>query len=152
MPGASRGHVGPFGRPPRPARQRDEKSARPGESIGIEERSVSGTVFGAQGAERVPAGDQYEPVAHEGPPADEHTVTPAPPAPPRHEPEEHLGQETAEYEVEAEFGDEPAKKGEKSDKGGEDVLEETPEFLQDTPDHDRLWFEQRPPRDFDFDG
>ena len=33
-----------------------------------------------------------------------------------------------------------------------DVLEETPEFLQDTPDHDRLWFEQRPPRDFDFDG
>jgi hypothetical protein len=35
---------------------------------------------------------------------------------------------------------------------GEDVLEETPEFLQDTPEHDRLWFEQRPPRDFDFDG
>jgi hypothetical protein len=33
----------------------------------------------------------------------------------------------------------------------DDVLEETPEFLQDTPDHDRLWFEQRPPRDFDFD-
>ena len=35
---------------------------------------------------------------------------------------------------------------------GDDVLEETPEFLQDTPDHDRLWFEQRPPKDFDFDG
>jgi hypothetical protein len=34
---------------------------------------------------------------------------------------------------------------------GEDVLEETPDFLQETPDHDRLWFEQRPPRDFDFD-
>ena len=34
---------------------------------------------------------------------------------------------------------------------GEDVLEETPEFLQDTPEHDRLWFEQKPPRDFDFD-
>jgi len=34
----------------------------------------------------------------------------------------------------------------------EDVLEETPEFLQDTPDHDRLWFEQRPPKDFNFDG
>ncbi len=33
----------------------------------------------------------------------------------------------------------------------EDVLEETPEFLQETPDHDRLWFEQKPPRDFDFD-
>ena len=34
----------------------------------------------------------------------------------------------------------------------EDVLEETPEFLQETPEHDRLWFEQKPPRDFDFDG
>jgi hypothetical protein len=33
----------------------------------------------------------------------------------------------------------------------EDVLEETPEFLRDTPEEDRLWFEQRPPRDFDFD-
>lgn len=32
---------------------------------------------------------------------------------------------------------------------GEDVLEETPEFLQETPEHDRLWFEQKPPRDFD---
>ena len=35
--------------------------------------------------------------------------------------------------------------------GDEDVLEETPDFLQDTPEHDRLWFEQKPPRDFDFD-
>jgi hypothetical protein len=34
---------------------------------------------------------------------------------------------------------------------GEDVLEETPDFLQETPEHDRLWFEQRPPRDFDWD-
>jgi hypothetical protein len=34
---------------------------------------------------------------------------------------------------------------------GEDVLEETPEFLRDTPEQERLWFEQRPPRDFDFD-
>jgi len=34
---------------------------------------------------------------------------------------------------------------------GDDVLEETPEFLQETPEHDRLWFEQKPPRDFDLD-
>ncbi len=33
----------------------------------------------------------------------------------------------------------------------EDVLEETPDFLRDTPDQERLWFEQQPPRDFDFD-
>jgi len=55
------------------------------------------------------------------------------------------GGETVEYDVE----------GAATGKGGkdeEDVLEETPEFLQDTPDHDRLWFEQKPPKDFDFDG
>jgi hypothetical protein len=39
-----------------------------------------------------------------------------------------------------------------ADPADEDVLEETPDFLQETPEHDRLWFEQRPPRDFDFDG
>jgi hypothetical protein len=33
----------------------------------------------------------------------------------------------------------------------EDVLEDTPEFLQDDPDDDNLWFEQKPPKDFDFD-
>jgi hypothetical protein len=38
-----------------------------------------------------------------------------------------------------------------SDEPGEDVLEETPEFLQETPEHERLWFEQKPPRDFDWD-
>ena len=53
--------------------------------------------------------------------------------------------ETAEFDVERALAGESAERG-------EDVLEETPEFLQDAPDHDRLWFEQRPPRDFDFDG
>jgi hypothetical protein len=52
------------------------------------------------------------------------------------------GEETVEFSVEDAA----------SREGKEDVLEETPEFLQDTPEHDRLWFEQRPPRDFDFDG
>jgi hypothetical protein len=33
----------------------------------------------------------------------------------------------------------------------EDVLEETPEFLEETPEDDQLWFEQKPPKDFDFD-
>ena len=40
---------------------------------------------------------------------------------------------------------------EEPEEPGEDVLEDTPEFLQETPEHDRLWFEQRPPRDFDWD-
>jgi hypothetical protein len=63
-------------------------------------------------------------------------------------PADVTGQETTEYHIEEELEPphEPAGDSE------EDMLEETPEFLQDTPDHDRLWFEQRPPRDFDFDG
>jgi hypothetical protein len=72
--------------------------------------------------------------------------SPAPPpltSPPPREPADYAGGETAEFEIELE--EEPGA-------DGEDVLEETPEFLQDTPDHDRLWFEQRPPKDFDFDG
>jgi hypothetical protein len=67
--------------------------------------------------------------------------------PPAAPPGVSAGPETAEYDVEdalsAEERHQPA--------GDDDVLEETPEFLQDTPDHDRLWFEQRPPKDFDFD-
>ncbi|MFN8174767.1 MAG: hypothetical protein U0T02_06845 [Solirubrobacteraceae bacterium] len=49
----------------------------------------------------------------------------------------------AEGEGERERGAEPS--------GEDDVLEETPDFLQETPEHDRLWFEQKPPKDFDFD-
>lgn len=59
--------------------------------------------------------------------------------------EEHhyVDQDTVEHDVEAEHLEHSEE---------DDMLEETPEFLQDTPDHDRLWFEQRPPRDFDLDG
>ena len=65
-----------------------------------------------------------------------------PPSGPAHpdEPFARVEQETEEYELEPE------------EEADDDVLETTPEFLQDAPDHDRLWFEQRPPRDFDFDG
>lgn len=58
---------------------------------------------------------------------------------------------TVEFDVEEALGDEPHHGHAEPEPEGDDVLEETPEFLQDTPDHDRLWFEQRPPRDFDFD-
>lgn len=33
----------------------------------------------------------------------------------------------------------------------DDVLEDTPDFLEDAPEADDAWFEQRPPKDFDFD-
>ena len=32
-----------------------------------------------------------------------------------------------------------------------DVLEDTPRFLEDAPEDDDLWFEQKPPKDFDLD-
>lgn len=32
----------------------------------------------------------------------------------------------------------------------DDPLEGTPDFLEETPEHDRLWFEQKEPNDFDF--
>ena len=37
-----------------------------------------------------------------------------------------------------------------AEQGEVDELEETPDFLQETPEHERLWFEQKPPKDFDF--
>ena len=83
----------------------------------------------------MPAGEPEAPVAPPAPaPEDRASVLDAgdvadvQPAPP---PEPELA-----------IGDEP--------EAGEDVLEETPEFLQETPEHDRLWFEQKPPRDFEF--
>jgi hypothetical protein len=74
------------------------------------------------------------------PHADEPPPPPPPVAPHLEELPPHLDQETEEYELEPDEETEG------------DVLESTPEFLQDAPEHDRLWFEQRPPRDFDFDG
>ncbi|HEX5762559.1 MAG TPA: hypothetical protein VFY04_05510 [Solirubrobacterales bacterium] len=35
--------------------------------------------------------------------------------------------------------------------GNQDVLDETPDFLEEKPEDDELWFEQKPPKDFDFD-
>jgi hypothetical protein len=32
-----------------------------------------------------------------------------------------------------------------------DVLDETPDFLEESPADEQLWFEQKPPKDFDFD-
>src|SRR3954463_16833525 len=76
-------------------------------------------------------------------PAGEPEAPVAPPAPPPEEPER---EPEAEAAADAEAIDEPVP----PDAAGEDVLEETPEFLQETPEHDRLWFEQKPPRDFEF--
>jgi hypothetical protein len=71
----------------------------------------------------------------------------APTAPPVDEPP--VGDPPVEH---PEIDEPPPRQSPESADGeeDEDVLEETPEFLQDAPEHDRLWFEQKPPRDFDF--
>jgi hypothetical protein len=89
------------------------------------------------------------PASHAAP-SDGGTWSEPSPSPPRpHPADRRISEETVEYDVEEALGSEGGSPGAPSD---DDVLEETPEFLQDTPDHDRLWFEQRPPKDFDFDG
>jgi hypothetical protein len=68
-------------------------------------------------------------------------------APPRGEPDELPADNESEERHEDpldEWEEEPAPPT-------EDVLRETPEFLEETPEHDRLWFEQKPPKDFDLD-
>ena len=85
-------------------------------------------------------------------------AVPPPPEEPAGEPPHGSVRAPAELPPEDEDEDEddaevepPARTdGEAEKPEGDDVLEETPEFLQETPEHDRLWFEQKPPRDFDF--
>jgi hypothetical protein len=92
------------------------------------------------------------PITHERPYAEpeEESATPPHGDPLAHQPtrefsstelDEALGQEQDKAPPPA-----PAAEGDEE----EDVLEETPDFLQETPEHDRLWFEQKPPKDFDF--
>jgi hypothetical protein len=57
-----------------------------------------------------------------------------------------------EPDLEADEELEPAEEPEPaSPRADEDVLEETPDFLEEAPEDDQLWFEQKPPKDFDFD-
>ena len=102
--------------------------------------------------EEVAAVPKAEPPAPapEAPEAEADVADPAPdaveaPPEPEPEPEPGAGGDTPPRGFEAVEETSPAEGDE------EDVLEETPDFLQETPEHDRLWFEQKPPRDFDFD-
>jgi hypothetical protein len=64
------------------------------------------------------------------------------------EPEPAAAEEADLEEGEEDEGEEA---GEGEETGEEDVLEGTPDFLEDAPEDDDLWFEQKPPKDFDFD-
>jgi hypothetical protein len=124
---------------------------------GAEEPAAAEPVAEAQ--DPVEAGDEREPFdveAVEAPPAPE----PAAPEPEAVEPPPEPAASEAGYDEDPWLADEPDEvpadesldrpRGEETE-SSEDVLEETPDFLQETPEHDRLWFEQRPPRDFDWD-
>jgi hypothetical protein len=92
-----------------------------------------------------PAADEVE-EAPESEPEPQPEPEPEPADEPAEEPPFDVQQPTVEFSVEDEtVPQEPAGDDEPADE-----LEETPEFLQETPEHDRLWFEQKPPRDFDF--
>jgi hypothetical protein len=104
-----------------------------------------------------PAADPEAPVV---PPAGEDRFE----APPRFEPPPREERESRDAGDQATVDDRPvpteadledlepprAPAPDAEDTAGHDVLEETPEFLEETPEHDRLWFEQKPPRDFEF--
>jgi hypothetical protein len=98
-----------------------------------------------------PVVDPVTAVSEPAPEPSEPPLAEAPPAP-------VASPDTEEYRFEDELP--PAREEEPfldeaeeddEEEGDDDPLEDTPEFLQETPEHDRLWFEQKPPRDFDFD-
>ncbi|HEY1356168.1 MAG TPA: hypothetical protein VGF09_07615 [Solirubrobacterales bacterium] len=65
--------------------------------------------------------------------------------------EEGSAGEAGEVEPEAEDEGPEAAQDPAAEAKDDDVLEETPEFLEQSPEDDELWFEQKPPKDFDFD-
>ena len=123
------------------------------EEVTRQEQEALGAPRRAEFAGAAPAA-AAEPAAVEDAPAPEPEAEPEPVSEPEPEPERDipLDQATVEYTPppleEAEELEEPPAPPQD---GEEDVLEETPDFLQETPEHDRLWFEQKPPRDFDLD-
>jgi hypothetical protein len=78
------------------------------------------------------------------------------PLEPLSEVQEPLEPASEEHEQPAARAEQPVEEAEPKtdydpDTGHEDVLEDTPDFLEDAPEDDELWFEQKPPKDFDFD-
>ena len=90
--------------------------------------------------------DDYED-GHDEPETTEHQAAPSHAAPPQAAPAHYPPAAPPAHPQPAH----PADQDPQTAPGDDDVLEQTPEFLQETPEHDRLWFEQAPPQEFDFD-
>jgi hypothetical protein len=82
-------------------------------------------------------------------PLDEVATTEAPPAEPA-EPAELAEPELDEEPASEELDIADDQDGDADFFDQDDPLEGTPDFLEETPEHDRLWFEQKQPKDFDF--
>jgi hypothetical protein len=153
-----------FGKGSRPAPQAEE--ARPAEEASgpevprTEEPPASEEIFSAEQdlAAAEPATNGQHPEAAQD--TQDHAVAPDPAGgfeeeifePDEVPPEESLDPELTVRDA-REAGKpapEPEDRWTGEPEPAEDVLEETPEFLEETPEQDRLWFEQRPPKDFDF--
>jgi hypothetical protein len=67
-----------------------------------------------------------------------------------HDVEQHMPPPPPPTEDPASEEESPEAEGGAEEDEDSDVLEETPEFLQDRPEDDELWFEQGKPKDFDF--
>ncbi len=118
-------------------------------------------------AELGPAPAREEP-AEPPTPAPEHDDEPEPPIDrtveqplPEDSREHELPEDSREHDLpedsgEHEVPDEPRDEADAADEykahepGHVDALEDTPEFLEESPEDDDAWFEQRPPKDFDF--
>jgi hypothetical protein len=125
-------------------RQEEEALGPPQRAEFAETPAAEAAAEAPPAAEPAPVED--EPAPLEEPPAeaprDEGWLEDVPE--PEEPPEEPIALDQPTVQYDAEPAPEPPREG-------EDVLEETPDFLQETPEHDRLWFEQKPPRDFDLD-
>jgi hypothetical protein len=125
----------------------EEVTRQEQEALGAPQRAEFAAAAPAATAEPAPVEDAPAPA-----PEPEPEPEPVPEAEPEPERDIPLDQATVEYTPPPEEPEEleeppaPPREGEE-----DDVLEETPDFLQETPEHDRLWFEQKPPRDFDLD-
>jgi hypothetical protein len=138
------------------ARQENEALGPPRRSPATEEHELAGATAlrddelddDLPAAEAVPqAPPSREPEADDPPapsrPTGEPEAPVSPPAPVEEPPRRSPGED-------AEGHDDPGSYEDPRTQAHDDVLEETPDFLQETPEHDRLWFEQKPPKDFDF--
>ena len=119
----------------------------------IEQEDVPSSAGEVPAPDSADAGDAHPADPFESPPRAEEELGPETVESPAVEDEAGAGALEEEPDADEEEDlfaedDEDAPEGEEHP---DDVLEDTPDFLQETPEHDRLWFEQKPPRDFDFD-